>query len=239
VEEPKLQCACANCGEVIAYARADIGSAVECPKCHEKSQLPEPTPVFSNPIEPGAFEPEEELEAARKRVRFCGVCRAPIPEGQLDCGVCKLLRRARKRRIAILIFTLTTMTAVAVFDYKHQKRADNPGQLPDPKGPLPRPNVNAPISTNELNVISLTLRESRQLNEATVLLAVGDVKNDSDRSHFDLKLDLDLLDASGTKIDSLPVYMNNLVPHGNWHFAEMVTNTQVKRIRFAGLTEQK
>ena len=238
MEEPKLQCACANCGEVIAYARADIGSAIECPKCHEKSELPEPVPVFSNPIEPGAFEPEEELEAARKRVRFCGECRAPIPEGKTECAACKRRRAKKKLVITAAVAASIAVIAAALWFVTHRKQADSV-ELPDPNGPLPRPNVNAPISTNELNVISLTLRESRQLNEATVLLAVGDVQNDSDHSHFDLKLDLDLLDASGTKIDSLPVYMNNLVPHGNWHFAEMVTNAQVKRIRFAGLTEKK
>ncbi len=238
MEEPKLQCACANCGEVIAYTRADIGQAIECPKCGEKSQLPEPVPVFSNPVEPGAFEPEEELEASRKRVRFCGECRAPIPDGKTECAACKSRRERKKIFVAVATLVSIAVIGAALWFLTRPKQPDS-AQLPDPKGPLPRPNINAPISTNELNVISVALRESRQLGEATVLLAVGDVQNDSDRSHADLKLDLDLLDATGTKIDSLSVFMNNLVPHGDWHFSEIVTNARVKRLRVAGLTEKK
>ena len=238
VEEPKLQCACANCGEVIAYARADIGQAIECPKCGEKSELPQPDRVFVNSVEPEPFQPGEGPDAARNRLRICGECRRPIPLGKIDCTVCKL-RRLRQK--LVVWASLTIAIAVVgggvwlVVQHKYSDKVKPRGTT----AMTGQPGSKAPVPTGELNVTGLALQESRQLSPNIVLLAVGNVRNDSDREHFDLKLDLDLLDAAGTKIDSLSVYQTYLPPRGNWRVSEMVTNSQVKGIRFAGLAEKK
>ena len=236
MEEPRLKCACANCGEVLEYARADIGQHIECPKCREKSALPEPPPAAPNPVVP-----EDAPETAVRRPKFCGVCRAPMADHETECGICKSAKIKKIIIIAAVTVVLVAGIVVAIMLVTHRKKPD-PYQLPEAAGALPQPPqapVKTPPSINDLKVGPITLQISKQLSNEGVAIAVGDIANISVNAHSRLKVELEVLDANGAVIGSLPIFMNVLGAGEKWHIAEPVTDPRAKSVRFVSLKEDQ
>src|SRR3954462_6946236 len=95
-----LKCACGNCGEIIGYLSTAVGQTVECPKCKEKSQLPDP--AAPNPAEPAA--PEQ------KPAPKCGACGAALDAEDLNCGTCT----GRRRKLTLVWGVASALLLMAI-----------------------------------------------------------------------------------------------------------------------------
>ena len=246
---PDNKCSCANCGAVIHYCASQTGQIVECPACHEKSQLPEPIIMSvireEDPAEPG-FKNCAECGARMKLwERFCKDCE------QSSCD-----RESRKRKLLVtaLILILALLGLAALYYFKpapppaETKSAAKPARvnltiyaatnIPTANGShglIAQPSQFA-RATNDLQPGRFVLEKKRG---SDLVVAVGDIENVSEVFHIGLRADLDLLDKSGAKIGTVSDYSNELGPHQSWHFLATVTDTNAFSARLASISEKQ
>jgi RNAse (barnase) inhibitor barstar len=104
-----------------------------------------------------------------------------------------------------------------------------------PPGPIPPPKVKRAKSLNDLKIGSFNVQPQRG---SEVRIVSGDIENDSESLHRNLKVELDLHDARGLKVDSLQAFVTELVPHGVWHVLAQTTESRAATVRVVGLREE-
>jgi len=233
------QCTCANCGHLIDYRASRAGEIVECPRCGEKSRLPEVKKL-------------DIIEAQGPPIplsKTCAVCGHEMRFLEKSCPNCDLVRKHRIHVAILLSCTLVVAVLVVLTIVKPFRTsgfagessnsvtaADGSAQPATPKGYImieqPRPRM--PKSTNDLRVGKFTLEKRRG---SDLIIAVGDIQNDSDNVHTGLRADLDLLDQYGVKIGTASDYFSELGPHENWHFLVNITKTNAFTVRFVSIKE--
>jgi len=92
------------------------------------------------------------------------------------------------------------------------------------------------LSTNRLTIGVITLEKAKN---SSVVYALGQIKNESDDQRFGLKIELDLLDGSGSKIGTATDYLAILEPRKDWHFRALVLETRAVSARFASIKEDQ
>jgi hypothetical protein len=217
-----LKCACGNCGEIIGYLSTAVGQTVECPKCKEKSQLPDPS--APNPAEPAAPEP--------KPVHKCGTCGAALDAGELTCGVCT----GRRRKLTLVwgvasALILLSLGSLVLFLLNRPAKKAPPATMM-----LTQPQARTPKSINDLKAGRFTLQPKRA---DTAALATGDVQNISGNVHLRVRVDLDLLDSKGVKIGSVSDVISVFNARSTWRFLATVANPNATSVRFASIKEDQ
>lgn len=97
----------------------------------------------------------------------------------------------------------------------------------------PRPGF---FFTNRLAIGGITLEKSKS---SSVVYALGQIKNESDDQRFGLKVELDLLDGSGSKIGTATDYLAILEPRKDWHFRALVLDARAVSARLASIKEDQ
>jgi hypothetical protein len=90
--------------------------------------------------------------------------------------------------------------------------------------------------TNRLAIGTITLEKAKN---SSVVYALGQIKNESDAQRFGLKVELDLLDGSGSKIGIATDYLAILEPRKDWHFRALVLETRAVTARLASIKEDQ
>ena len=233
VETPEiptiLKCACAHCGEIIEFFASRAGQTVQCPQCREKSQLPEPEKLAMVEVQ-GPPLPTTKL---------CPVCGAEMKFLEKHCVHCEALRRRQ-----ILRFRLTGAAALIVVaggisyallrGHEASHAVATIAVAKPVVSVLPQPVVTRPKSINDLKPGQFTLEQGRG---SDLVMAVGDILNDSGNAHYALRADVELLDENGTKIGTATDYSAQLGPNQTWHFVAQVKDANVKSVRFASIKE--
>ena len=228
------KCACATCGEVIEYLAEKGGQVVVCPKCKEKSVLPEPKKLVVM----------EKHGPATPEFKTCFACGSQMQFWSRVCPACEAARQRRIFRNRILLCVgVVVLLAVVLFALQyHSQVAEARAKVAAvtiPSGSrilFEQPRPRQPKSTNDLHPGSFILERRRG---SDLVLAVGDIVNNSENVHLRLRADLDLLDKTGAKIGSISDYATQLGPHQSWHFLATVTETNAYSVRFAGLKEDQ
>lgn len=101
---------------------------------------------------------------------------------------------------------------------------------------LAQPQVKQPKSTNDLRLGKFSLEQKRG---SDLVLAVGDIENVSGNVYHGLKVELDLLDASGAKIGTVTDYSVELGPYAIWHFLAKVPDRKAMSVKFATIKEDQ
>ena len=70
-----------------------------------------------------------------------------------------------------------------------------------------------------------------------MVYAVGDVKNESGRQRFGLKIELDLLDSDGERIGTATDYLSILEPRQDWRFKALVLEGKAVSARLGAIRE--
>ena len=89
-------------------------------------------------------------------------------------------------------------------------------------------------STNDLHIGQFWLEKSRG---SDMSVAVGDILNESENLHENLKADMELLDRQGKRLGIVSDYSSQLGPHQSWHVLVAVEDTNAVTARFAGVKE--
>ncbi|HZV33594.1 MAG TPA: FxLYD domain-containing protein [Verrucomicrobiae bacterium] len=223
----EYKCACANCGHVIEYRDSEAGKTVQCPKCGEKSQLPEPEKL-------GLLEMKGPPVPQFKN---CEVCGSQMKFLDFFCPVCE----ARRKRG--ILFKRIGIAASAVFlaiagATAYEKFKPKPVVPPPPPAHMFIATAvpMAPRSTNDLQASHFILEKAHGDSFST---AVGDIKNISQNVHHRIRAEVDLLDKNGVKIGSVSDYFVDLGANQSWHFVANVNDTNAMSVRFAGIKEDE
>jgi hypothetical protein len=213
------QCACANCGHVIEFLPTRAGEIVECPKCGEKSRLPEVEKLGIIEVQGPAIPDSKTCPVCGKEIRFYA-------------GKCVYCEERRQRKVRCIIGAATgvfvlLLAGVIVF-------------WPRPRETVPvvtyeQPTPRLPKSINDLRPSHFGLE---QKHGSDLVLAVGDIVNDSENHHSNLRADADLLDKAGTTIGTVSDICTELGPHQTWHFVATVTKTNAMSVHFSVITEK-
>lgn len=74
---------------------------------------------------------------------------------------------------------------------------------------------------------------------SSLVYAVGNVKNETDRKRFGVKVELDLLNSAGKKIGSATDYQPVLEPKTTWQFRALVVDSKAASVRLASVREDQ
>jgi hypothetical protein len=140
--------------------------------------------------------------------------------------------------IATILITL--LAGSGGFFYWKKAKAPKPAARPltnsVAKTPVPSTPKAALLSTNRLTIGAITLEKAKN---SSVVYALGQIKNESDDQRFGLKIELDLLDGSGSKIGTATDYLAILEPRKDWHFRALVLETRAVSARFVSIKEDQ
>jgi hypothetical protein len=215
----QLMCSCAHCDYIIHYSPEAVGHIAECPNCKEKSLLP---PAVETPS-PGPVPPAVETPRPGPSMKP----RQPAPKskpvrwvviggiGLLVVGAIVLLPQLRHRRPAV------ATTA--------------PSDVQSPPALLPQPKVKRSKSLNDLKIGSFDLQPKK---DSDVRIVAGDIVNDSESLHRGIKVELEVRDARGLKVDSLDAFITELAPHATWHVLSSTSNPRAASVTVTALQEK-
>lgn len=91
-------------------------------------------------------------------------------------------------------------------------------------------------SVDDLKVSNITLQKTPG---SALVYAMGTMKNNSDQQRFGVRLELDLLDASGKKIGTTKDYAPVIEPRKDWRFRALIPYPKAASARVAKITEQE
>jgi hypothetical protein len=221
----EVKCACGNCGEIIDYRAEMAGQVIECPKCKEKSRLPEPSPLkLVDPEAPPPVAPP----------RLCPACGANMVPYGATCEVCETKRR---RTLGLIVGVVSAVVVLGVgwlflkkfYTTAPAQRSAAPANLA-----LAQPRVKTPKSMKDFKISSFGLESKRG---SDLVVAVGDIQNVSANLYLHMKAEADLLDAKGVKIGTVSDEVKELLPDKTWRFLVTVKDPRARSVRFASLKE--
>jgi hypothetical protein len=221
----ELKCACSSCGQVIEYPPEAAGQIVECPKCREKSRLPESSPSTLT---------KEESPQPTTPPRLCPVCDAPMAPYGSTCENCEILRRRKLNLIIGVVSAIVVLAVGWLFLKKFYSTRQAPPVSPPAHAILQQPRVKTPKSMKDFKISTFWLESKRG---SDVVVAAGDIQNTSANLYLHLKANVDLLDAKGVKIGAVTDEINELLPDKTWRFIATVKDHRAKTARFAGVKE--
>lgn len=137
--------------------------------------------------------------------------------------------------IALLILVGGLGGAVIALKRAQRLQAERPGvsaQSATPGSPQPVD----PFAPLGFRVSPVAL--ARATNNSLVY-AVGTIANLTDRPRFGVKVQLELLDAAGSKLGTAQDYRSVLEPKAEWKFRAIVVEKRAVAARIVGITEDK
>ena len=225
-----FKCSCGHCGRIIEYLAGDAGKIVECPQCKEKSRLPEPEKLLMVEIQ-GPPLPV---------TKNCPVCGAEMKFLDKDCLSCATMRKKKLRQVWGLVSAIVVVLIFVVWLYiRHSKPiGTEAGAIPMKSDPvmLPQPPTRMPKSINDLKPGRFSLEQRKG---SDVVMAVGDIANVSENVHHGLRVDVDVLDATGAKLGTITDYATELGARQTWHIVDQVTNSKAMSVKIASIKEEQ
>jgi ssDNA-binding Zn-finger/Zn-ribbon topoisomerase 1 len=236
------QCACASCGNVIDYRAGRAGEVITCPKCGVQSVLPEARKL----------EMIERLGPPIPEIKKCEACKHDLPFSGGECPNCEqsnTSRRTRRRAVAAvsfagLVVVVAVWVSLAVFHHPKKAAARSYGNsapgadglsLPHSGSMLIIEQPKTPAKYGGGLIAGKFFVEQKRGSD--LIIAVGEIQNDSEKVHRGLRVDVDLFNRSGVRVGTVSDYMTELAPHQNWHFLSQVQNTNACVARLAQITE--
>lgn len=227
-----FKCSCGHCGQIIEYMAREAGKIVTCPQCKEKSQLPEADTLQMLGLQGPPIPDTKNCPACGREMQFLAAA----------CSNCQGLRKKKLRHVGSLVaIAIVVLPVVVWLCLRHSKPAEASTETATNSAKagtmvIEQPRVKQPKSINDLKPGRFSLEQKRG---SDFVMAVGDIENISENVHHGLKVDLDLLDATGAKIGAITDYSTQLGPHQSWHIVGQVTNPKVTSVKFATIKEDQ
>jgi hypothetical protein len=118
---------------------------------------------------------------------------------------------------------------------RHRQPEPSPVAAAEVPATLPQPAVKRPKTLSDLKIGAFSLQTQR---DTDVRIVSGDIQNESENLHRDIKIELDLHDAQGLKIGSVDAFIKELGPHAIWHVLAKTSEPRAATVRVVGLREQ-
>ncbi|HMC28709.1 MAG TPA: FxLYD domain-containing protein, partial [Verrucomicrobiae bacterium] len=94
----------------------------------------------------------------------------------------------------------------------------------------------APKSVDDFKVSKITLQKTPG---SSLVYAIGTLRNNSDYQRFGVRVELDLLDATGKKIGSTKDYVKIIEPRREWRFRALVLAPKTASVRVGKINEEE
>lgn len=109
---------------------------------------------------------------------------------------------------------------------------------PDASTDAAKPNTAAaqPKSVDDFKVSKITLQKTAG---NSLVYAIGTVRNNSDYQRFGVRVELDLLDATGKKIGATKDYVKVIEPRREWRFRALVLAPKTASVRVGKINEEE
>ena len=91
----------------------------------------------------------------------------------------------------------------------------------------------------DLRVSQVALDQPKGTKGSRLVYVTGVLKNESDHQRFGVRVELDLLDAAGTKVGTATDYRQSLEPRASWQFRGIVTDRRAVSAKFVGVKEDE
>jgi len=85
----------------------------------------------------------------------------------------------------------------------------------------------------------MTFQRPKGTKGSKLIYVVGALENASAQQRFGVKLELDLLDRTGAKIDSTTDYCETLAARQTWSFRALVHDPRAVTAKLAGIKEDR
>ena len=93
-----------------------------------------------------------------------------------------------------------------------------------------------PAAKAAFRVSAITLEKAQG---SSLTYAIGALINTTNRQRFGIKIELDLLDATGNKIGTATDYQAVIEPNGKWKFKALCVDSNAKSASLASIKEQQ
>jgi hypothetical protein len=248
-ETPFLKCPCQHCGGSIEFPAHGVGLAIDCPHCGTKTKLFRPEPVAEEAAP--ANEPVEAppIPAAPPAARPAPRAPKPRPLPSVAPASAPVAsNRSGKRKVLVVVIALIVVGALAGGGFYLWKER---GSTSAGTGSIPASGTSASTDTNsaafnapvtatkpkkleDLNVGNPALEKAKS---GSLVYAVGVLKNDSDHQRYGVRVDFDLLDASGNKVGKASDYKDVIEPRNQWRYRALVLTRKAASARLVSVNE--
>jgi hypothetical protein len=93
-----------------------------------------------------------------------------------------------------------------------------------------------PFAQAGFGVSAVTLEKA---SGSSLVYAVGTIRNTTARRRFGVKVEIELLDASGGKVGAATDYQQSLEPKTEWHFKALVLDSKAASARLVSIKEDQ
>jgi hypothetical protein len=93
-----------------------------------------------------------------------------------------------------------------------------------------------PFAQAGFRVSTVTLEKTQG---SSLIHAVGTIRNETDRRRFGVKVELELLDATGGKVGTASDYQQALEPKAEWRFKALVLDSKTASAKIVSIKEDR
>ncbi len=251
--QPKkyLRCACVHCGANVEFPDYAVGGMALCSSCGKST-------VTSMPKEPEKAAPSPQVVTPTP---VSTVPKAPISAAPPQA------KSGKKSFNPALILLVAVALAGAVFYLARARNSNatkaNESASRESKGPAQegnaRTNAQAParsgasVQTNrmattepargpaksleQLKVGEIKIQRPKGTKGSRLIYAVGTLTNTSTIERLGIRVDLDLVNAGGAKIDATSDYKDTLAPNEVWTFRGVIHDPLAMSSKLAKISE--
>ena len=218
-----LKVSCDECDGHVEYPVEAGGTRINCPHCGKSILLPLP---------------EEEVKRSKRRLILIILLASFLVDGVAIYLYREKLLAAFFHNPPQAILAATNSVPKSAPLAPTPTNAAETSPVPSTNQAstnLPVPVAPAPKSLADLVVGKITLEK----NPGSHLIhAVGTVVNNSGYQHFGVKVEIDLFDAKGMKLDTTAQdYIGILEPHNSWNFRALVPAPQTSAVSLKAIKE--
>jgi len=249
-ETPFLKCPCQHCGGSIEFPAHGVGQAIDCPHCATKTKLFRPEPVAEEAAP--ATEPVEELPAPPAPPAARPAPRAPKPRPLPAAALAPAPVAANssgKHTVLLVLLGLIVVGALAGGGFFLWKKRGSTfagtGAVSTNAAVAASTDTNsaafnAPVTATQPKKLDDLQAGDPRLEKAksgSLVYAVGMLKNDSDHQRYGVRIEFELLDASGKNVGKASDYKDVIEPRKEWRYRALVLTKKAASARLVSVNE--
>ncbi len=96
-----------------------------------------------------------------------------------------------------------------------------------------------PKLIGDLKVTQVALDQPKGAKGSRLVYVTGLLKNDSEQQRLGVRVELDMLDASGAKVGTATDYRQTIDPRATWQFRAIVTDRRATAAKLVNVKEDE
>ncbi len=226
----------------VAPKPAPVPASVAAPRPASPPAAPKPSPAPVKRVEPSAIRAPDQPAARTGRSSFARVCLWTLNIAIILAVVIVVGNHLKNRpsqseapSIPIPLSPPPTTPATPASSVPSVPSPAPPPATMPPAIVTPK----TPKLLTDLKIAQVALDQPKGTKGSRLVYVTGILKNDSDHQRFGVRVELDLLDAAGTKVGTATDYRQSLDPRATWQFRAIVTDRRATAAKFTAVKEDE